>query len=1047
MAKILQIKRFTRYNIVLRSALLLMLCIPSITLANLSIPVTKDYLLILNSYTSDAAWSNAIISPLQQQLSANASLDFYVEHMNMLMIDDSIKLSEFKKNIFNQYTHPPKMVIMLGTSSCLLLDDLKEHWGDIPLILCSELSYMSPFEAYIYKYPISKDNQVPLTNFAEQYNLTMLQTPNYLQENITLMNKMIPGMNSLLFIGDGRYINQQLNYDLRALLQNTYPNLKYEFLSAQNIPIDSLLLKLSSIDKNTTGVLFSSWFSRHTFAGNDILNANSFQIISNASVPIFTLGSVNMPNSRMIGGYFYDENIFNKQLLKVVKEVLSGTSPREIPFYLPEGHPVFDYVSLLQKEMPINLCPPNTIFLNRPETFLEKYRLFLIGGSVLLIILLVYFYQYSRIKSLRALRKAQQKEIEANVELATLFENMPISYSKEQLIRDENREIIDAVIFKVNRHYFDIMNRKEEMVGKRLSECVCEEDLAIFIHFFRLMDKEKKMISFTYYQKFSNAYINIVLAFSMQPDHVDIFGMDSTELHMAQIKLDTINHKLAMALDVANITPWKWDLEKHTILCDVNRPIELSNDYESFSEEQLSVPETQYFSKIHKEDRQRVMQAYHNLIEGKCTKVREEYRVISHTDKGMQLDWVEAQAVIDSRDENGTPLSLIGSSLVITQRKNMEENLLDAKNKAEESNKLKSAFLANMSHEIRTPLNAIVGFSSLLPTVVESTEQKEYVNIIESNNTLLLQLIGDILDLSKIEAGTMEFVYTEFDLNNLMHELNNSLQLKLTNNEVKLILELGSPKCYIRSEKNRLSQLIINMITNAIKFTEKGHIRFGYEIRGKMLYFFFEDTGTGIPADKKNEIFGRFVKLNNFAQGTGLGLSICKTIIETMKGEIDVESEVGKGSKFWFTLPYEPTQEKEKEEKEKQIKEGVKTLTILIAEDNNSNYKLFNTILKDEYHLLHAWNGKEAIEMFQKDSPDIVIMDLNMPVMNGYEAVQEIRKIAPLTPVIAITAFAYAADEQRVMSNGFDGYMTKPIQAKKLKEQLTNVIKSRIILL
>ena len=261
-----------------------------------------------------------------------------------------------------------------------------------------------------------------------------------------------------------------------------------------------------------------------------------------------------------------------------------------------------------------------------------------------------------------------------------------------------------------------------------------------------------------------------------------------------------------------------------------------------------------------------------------------------------------------------------------------------------------------------------------------------------------------------------------------------------------MIFEPGLSDCIIHAEKNRLSQLIINLMTNAIKFTKKGHIRLGYEVRAEMLYFFFEDTGIGIPANRKNEVFDRFVKLNNFAQGTGLGLPICKTIVENMGGQIGVDSEEGKGSTFWFTLPYEPVEKKQIQEKEKQVVAGIKQLTVLIAEDNDSNYKLFQTILKDDYYLIHAWNGLEAVEMFKNETPDIVLMDLNMPVMNGYEATQEIRKIAPLAPILAITAFAYASDEQRVMDNGFDGYMSKPIQAKKLKEQLSDIIHSRLII-
>ncbi len=212
--------------------------------------------------------------------------------------------------------------------------------------------------------------------------------------------------------------------------------------------------------------------------------------------------------------------------------------------------------------------------------------------------------------------------------------------------------------------------------------------------------------------------------------------------------------------------------------------------------------------------------------------MKEEYRVVNKVKGHYQTDWVEAQAAVESRDEKGEPLTLVGSSLVITERKRVEAELMSAKERAEESNRLKSAFLANMSHEIRTPLNAIVGFSGILAATEEEQEKKEYISIIENNNDLLLQLISDILDLSKIEAGTMEFVYSDFELNGVMRELENSLRLRLDPNKpVTLHFEPGLPECFVHLERNRLSQLVINLVTNAIKFTDKGSIRFGYDVR------------------------------------------------------------------------------------------------------------------------------------------------------------------------------------------------------------------------
>ena len=275
-----------------------------------------------------------------------------------------------------------------------------------------------------------------------------------------------------------------------------------------------------------------------------------------------------------------------------------------------------------------------------------------------------------------------------------------------------------------------------------------------------------------------------------------------------------------------------------------------------------------------------------------------------------------------------------------------EGQLVVAREKAEESDMLKSAFLANMSHEIRTPLNAIVGFSSILAETDEEQEKREYISIIENNNALLLQLIGDILDLSKIEAGTLEFNFSDFELNELMHEKENIIRMK-TAEGVELIFEPGLDACLFHSDRNRLSQLLINLLTNAAKFTAKGSIRFGYRAEGSRLRFYVSDTGCGIPPEGQRRIFDRFVKLNSFKQGTGLGLPICKSIVEHLGGEIGVKSEEGRGTTFWFTLPYVtgkpcetpcgeiPTVSVEKDK-----------LTILIAEDNDSNYRLFETILR-----------------------------------------------------------------------------------------------------
>ena len=286
---------------------------------------------------------------------------------------------------------------------------------------------------------------------------------------------------------------------------------------------------------------------------------------------------------------------------------------------------------------------------------------------------------------------------------------------------------------------------------------------------------------------------------------------------------------------------------------------------------------------------------------GKATSLRKEVRVCRENGK---YTWTSINVMVrDYRPQDGI-IEMLCINYDITPLKETEQKLIIARDKAEELDRLKSAFLANMSHEIRTPLNAIVGFSSLLAETDSRSERQEYIKIVQENNELLLQLISDILDLSKIEAGTFNFVYTNVDVNETCAEIIKSMSMKVGKG-IELIFEEPFPECYIYTDKNRFTQVISNFINNALKFTQQGCITLGYEqVSHQKIKFYVRDTGMGIPEEKQKSVFERFVKLNTFVQGTGLGLSICKSIVSQMEGEIGVDSTEGVGSCFWFTHPY-----------------------------------------------------------------------------------------------------------------------------------------------
>ena len=307
------------------------------------------------------------------------------------------------------------------------------------------------------------------------------------------------------------------------------------------------------------------------------------------------------------------------------------------------------------------------------------------------------------------------------------------------------------------------------------------------------------------------------------------------------------------------------------------------------------------YTHMHPEDRKRFLDFYDEVRDGKRRHFQGEMRIRRPGTKN-EWNWVSSNVMVTNYKPEENEIEIIGINYDITELKETEAELIQARDKAEMMDRLKSAFLANMSHEIRTPLNAIVGFSDLLVETEELAERQEYIKIVRENNELLLQLISDILDLSKIEAGTFEFTNGDVDVNLLCEDIVRSMGMK-AKEEVELVFDDHLPVCHVISDRNRIHQVISNFVNNAMKFTSEGSIYVGYKLKDGELEFYVEDTGIGIEKEQLPHIFERFVKLNSFVHGTGLGLSICQSIVEQLGGRIGVDSEKGKGSRFWFTIP------------------------------------------------------------------------------------------------------------------------------------------------
>ncbi|MCI6415220.1 PAS domain-containing hybrid sensor histidine kinase/response regulator [Butyricimonas virosa] len=488
--------------------------------------------------------------------------------------------------------------------------------------------------------------------------------------------------------------------------------------------------------------------------------------------------------------------------------------------------------------------------------------------------------------------------------------------------------------------------------------------------------------------------------------------------------------RLSLMLEAGNVFPWFADIVSGKIEIGDELFKAYGVDRKEFHDDFFRM--TTFVASIYPDDRGIFEAIYNSLLAGESCKIDLELR-LDLLNTGV-YKWVDLKGVAQEFDERGKVTKVLGFIADIQKRRDDEQALIEAKQRAEESDCLKSAFLANVSHEIRTPLNAIVGFSEVIAHTESECEREEYLDIVKANSNLLLHLINDILDLSRIESGKMEFIDENIQMDELCEELRQMHQMRIKN-DVKIIFERPAASLTIVSDSHRLRQLYSNLISNAIKYTEKGAITFGYKLKGDMMEGYVRDSGSGIPAEKLNNVFGRFEKLDLLKQGFGLGLSICKSILDKMGGEIWVESELGVGSCFYFLIPCNGTFPVAGEQNKP---------LILVAEDMDCNYELVKAILEERYSVLRANDGIDVVTKYESSKPDLILMDVRMPGLDGLSAAGIIRELNPTVPIIATTAFAFETDREMALAAGCNEYMSKPLEAEKLKTMVERYLENKL---
>lgn len=616
---------------------------------------------------------------------------------------------------------------------------------------------------------------------------------------------------------------------------------------------------------------------------------------------------------------------------------------------------------------------------------------------------------------------------------AALFRQIVDIIPESMFVLDSNKRIIG--IHNVNPVAM-AGYKVSDIVGNHLSVYSEDKD-SPFYQACSLLDKSYDFVYKTgipdhFDYMIGDAYLEATIK-KLGDDKVICMVRDASSLVQ---ELQRFKQEAALAMEAGKLTTWSYDVQSRMF----------SSLYENFViGKEMSYEELMDLILV--ESQPCVEENLTRLINGEVEHIRMDVLVNEKKAGNVICNRVEAIGV---KDINGQVRVLYGSQKNVTQeleaekekernRKEMEKALF-MRAKAEEANRMKSAFLANMSHEIRTPLNAIVGFSDLIAESEDKEGIDEYVRIIHDNNELLLNLINDVLDLSRIEAGRIDFVMTSFDMKELLSNLAQSTQLKAKEGVV-VRTNLPEEKIHITTDRIRIAQVVTNFLNNAVKFTTEGFVEVGCERRGAELYIYVMDTGIGIPKEHTTLIFDRFVKLNDFAQGTGLGLSISDTIIQLLDGRIGVDSEPGKGSVFWIAIPFQEASEiaalpiMSSLVGEPVVESLSKRYRILIAEDNQSNYMLYAQLLS-AHQLYHAGDGEEAIELFKRERPDIVLLDVKMPKMDGLTAGKIIRELSDDIPIIAVSASILPEEQQKALTIGFTDFLPKPITSKLLMRML-----------
>lgn len=868
----------------------------------------------------------------------------------------------------------------------------------------------------------------------ERNNVTGYTTKPDYKKCYQLIRILYPDINTIVLDVDNTYLGRTAVNEFKQQIS--------EISDPVNLEIENMDMTKGKY------IMWSATYAVNTARIMPIWNGFYSGRAKNTKVPFFAVNNEGFGYG-YLGGYMttsYDQTYVAAER---GIQILSGKPVSDFPISASKQTLVFDWKQMQKCHISMDQLPEDCEIINYP--FVEKYRKPLITGAVLIVFVFLVgalsiflLYKRERKQKRNTQRKLQIHRNNLRIIMSSIHEgiisidcNMKVFAINPAAIRwlrlpGSASDYIGRNVLSI----IDISGLGKEHYLKTMIASVFNNERPVHFEYSTQMLLQDKQSSFPVMGGISVIYRDLKL-----------YGAAITFHDIT--KEFTEKEFLALTLEISNISSWRYDEIQKRIVFDpaffVTYNIEDDGSH--------SIPLKCLSEMIHPEDLQSWNEMNEELMSADGPDKYKLQLRINFNGKGYQ--WWECR--LSNLHVSSKRLLIFGLCINIQRFKQTQKVLVQAREKALMSDKLKSAFLANMSHEIRTPLNAIVGFSNLLTSCddLEEEERQLFIETIQNNCNLLLALISDILDLAQIESGNMLFKEELCNVNELVGQIVTSQQVIIPDH-LRLIEKCPAETVYIVIDKLRLNQVLTNLINNAVKFTERGSVTVGYTKEDNdYLTFFVEDTGRGIPEKDLKNVFDRFFKKDEFAQGAGLGLSICKMIVDHYDGRLEVTSKEKIGTRFSVHIPYVKWKETiiiEEEsitsnkshklhndmEIENNLTSPGNLVTLLIAEDEDSNYLLLKTILRKHCNLHRAKTGKEALQMFQEISGiDLILLDIKMPEMTGIEALKEIRKISTDIPVIMQSAYVFDSDMEAARQAGASDFITKPINLKILKSTIS----------